>query len=125
MYVGAGTAPSGANQQPWTYVVVSDPKIKSEIRVIIEEEERINYEKRMGDKWLNDLEILKTSWEKPYLERAPYLVILFKHCYGIGSDGTRKTVYYNEIGASISAGILCTALQVGHHDEQLAIYLFI
>lgn len=63
-----GTSPSGAHTEPWTFVVVSDPKTKREIRHIIEAEEEINYKKRMGDKWVNDLKRLKTDWNKPYLE---------------------------------------------------------
>ena len=69
-----GTSPSGAHTEPWTFVVVSDPKTKREIRHIIEAEEEINYKKRMGDKWVNDLKRLRTDWNKPYLELGTPLI---------------------------------------------------
>ena len=101
----AGTAPSGAHTEPWTYVVITDPEIKSQVRHIIEMEEQINYEKRMGDQWTADLKPLKTTWEKPYLTEAPALVLLFKQVHGWTEDGLKKTHNYNEISCSISAGI--------------------
>jgi len=107
----AGTSPSGAHTEPWTFVVVADPDVKKEIRHIIEEEEEINYTKRMGDKWVGDLKKLRTNWMKPYLENAPYLIIVFKQAYGIGDDGKRITHYYNEISISIATGLLLAALQ--------------
>lgn len=110
----ASTGPSGAHTQPWTYVVISNAEIKSEIRHIIEDEEEINYRKRMGMKWITDLKNLRTSWswKKPYLEDAPYLIVVFKQSYGL-SNGQRKTLYYNEISTCISVGILLAAIQVG------------
>merc|ERR1719187_2312856 len=83
----AGTSPSGAHTEPWTYVVVSDPDIKADIRKIIEDEEEINYTQRMGEKWTTDLRPLGTTWVKPYLTTAPYLVLLFKQTYGILPNG--------------------------------------
>lgn len=107
----AGTSPSGAHTEPWTYVVVADPDMKHKIREIIEEEEEINYRQRMGEKWVNDLKRLRTNWVKEYLDTAPYLILIFKQVYGKLSDGKKKTHYYNEISVSISCGILLAALQ--------------
>jgi len=106
----AGTAPSGAHTEPWTYVVVADQEIKQNIRDIIEEEEEINYTQRMGDKWTTDLRPLKTDWVKPYLTTAPYLVLLFKQTHGVLPNGGKKVHYYNEISCSISAGLLLAAI---------------
>ncbi|XP_070705620.1 iodotyrosine deiodinase [Pempheris klunzingeri] len=107
----AGTAPSGAHTEPWTFIVVSDPETKHKIRQIVEEEEEVNYRQRMGDKWVNDLARLKTNWIKEYLDIAPYLLLIFKQTYGILPNGKKKTHYYNEISVSISCGILLAALQ--------------
>lgn len=107
----AGTAPSGAHTEPWTFVVVSDPETKHQIRLIVEEEEEVNYRQRMGDKWVHDLARLKTNWIKEYLDVAPYLILIFKQTYGILPNGKKKTHYYNEISVCISCGILLAALQ--------------
>ncbi|XP_015249991.1 PREDICTED: iodotyrosine deiodinase 1 [Cyprinodon variegatus] len=107
----AGTAPSGAHTEPWTFVVVSDPETKHQIRLIVEEEEEVNYRQRMGDKWVHDLAPLRTNWIKEYLDVAPYLILIFKQAYGILPNGKKKTHYYNEISVSISCGILLAALQ--------------
>ena len=108
----AGTAPSGAHTEPWTYVVVESQEIKEQVRDIIEKEEEINYSQRMGDKWTTDLRPLKTDWIKPYLTTAPYLVLLFKQTHGILPSGGKKVHYYNEISCSISAGLLLAAIQM-------------
>uniref|UniRef100_H2ZTZ5 iodotyrosine deiodinase n=1 Tax=Latimeria chalumnae TaxID=7897 RepID=H2ZTZ5_LATCH len=107
----AGTSPSGAHTEPWTYVVVKDAETKHKIREIIEEEERMNYMKRMGDKWVKDLKKIRTNWIKEYLDTAPYIILIFKQIYGILANGKKKTHYYNEISVSISCGILLAALQ--------------
>ncbi|XP_054618044.1 iodotyrosine deiodinase 1 [Dunckerocampus dactyliophorus] len=105
----AGTAPSGAHTEPWTFVVVSDVDTKHRIRLIVEEEEEMNYRQRMGDKWVKDLAKLRTNWIKEYLDVAPYLILIFKQTYGVLP--VKKTHYYNEISVSIACGILLAALQ--------------
>ncbi|XP_006882799.1 PREDICTED: iodotyrosine dehalogenase 1 [Elephantulus edwardii] len=107
----AGTAPSGAHTEPWTFVVVKDPNMKHKIREIIEEEEEINYKRRMGDRWVRDLKKLRTNWIKEYLDTAPVLILIFKQVYGLDANGRKKTHYYNEISVSISCGLLLAALQ--------------
>ncbi|KAG9347673.1 hypothetical protein JZ751_005246 [Albula glossodonta] len=107
----AGTSPSGAHTEPWTFVVVADAEMKHKIREIVEEEEEINYRQRMGDKWVGDLQRLRTNWIKEYLDIAPYLILIFKQTYGIHASGKKKTHYYNEISVSIACGILLAALQ--------------
>ena len=83
---------------------VTDKSVKADIRTIIEEEEEINYKKRMGDQWVKDLAKFRTTWVKPYLTEAPYIVLLFKQTYGLNEDGSKKTHYYNEISCSVAAG---------------------
>lgn len=106
----AGTAPSGAHTEPWTYVVVSDPEMKMKVRNIVEEEEQINYTKRMGTQWTTDLKPLKTNWVKEYLTTAPYLILVFKQMYSLKEDGTKRIHYYNEMSVSLACGILLTAI---------------
>ena len=106
----AGTSPSGAHSEPWTFVVVQDSKIKSQIRDIVEEEEYHNYDRRMGDKWVNDLKFIQTTHEKTYLEEAPYLIIVMKQQYHIGEDSVKYAHYYYEISTAIAAGILVAAI---------------
>eukprot|EP00062_Callorhinchus_milii_P009698 gi/632953782/ref/XP_007892611.1/ PREDICTED: iodotyrosine dehalogenase 1 [Callorhinchus milii] len=106
----AGTSPSGAHTEPWTFVVVQEPEMKRQVREIIEEEEEINYKKRMGQTWVQDIQKMRTNWTKEYLEIAPYLILIFKQVYGNLPSG-KKIHYYNEISVSISCGILLAALQ--------------
>nr|XP_028703057.1 iodotyrosine deiodinase 1 isoform X4 [Macaca mulatta] len=110
----AGTAPSGAHTEPWTFVVVKDPDVKHKIRKIIEEEEEINYMKRMGHRWVTDLKKLRTNWIKEYLDTAPILILIFKQVHGFAANGKKKVHYYNEISVSIACGILLAALQVNN-----------
>ncbi|KAM4816693.1 iodotyrosine deiodinase 1 [Urocitellus parryii] len=107
----AGTAPSGAHTEPWTFVVVKDPDTKHKIREIIEKEEEINYMKRMGQRWVTDLKKLRTNWVKEYLDTAPVLILIFKQVHGFTASGKKKVHYYNEISVSIACGILLAALQ--------------
>ena len=112
----AGSAPSGANQQPWTFVVVSDPELKRQIRAAAEEEERRSYESRMPDEWLLALEPLGTDWRKPHLEDAPYLIVVFEQAYGLRPSGTKEKHYYVKESVGIAVGFLLVAL----HEEGLA-----
>jgi iodotyrosine deiodinase len=107
----AGTAPSGAHQQPWTFVLVGDPQTKRRIRLAAEEEERTNYlNGRMPDDWKEEIARLGTSWQKPYLEDAPWIVVLFEQRYGLDDDGTRRKHYYVKESVGIAAGIFIAAL---------------
>jgi nitroreductase len=106
----AGTAPSGANQQPWHFVAVSDPTVKQRIRVAAEEEERQFYERRATDEWLAALEPLGTDWQKPFLETAPWLIAIFAQKWGRAADGRRVKHYYPTESVGIATGILITAL---------------
>lgn len=107
----AGTSPSGAHTEPWTFCVVSRSELKQQIREIIESEEELNYSQRMHRQWTTDLRPLKTNYIKPYLTDAPYLILIFKQTYGFNKFGKRKQHYYNEISVSIATGILLCALQ--------------
>lgn len=107
----AGTSPSGAHTEPWTFCVVSSAEVKQEIREIIEREELLNYAQRMHKQWTTDLSPLKTDYVKEYLTDAPYLILIFKQTYGLREDGRRKQHYYNEISTSIATGILLCAIQ--------------
>ena len=110
----AASAPSGANRQPWTFVVVSDPAIKRQIRLAAEEEERESYEHRMPDDWLAALAPLGTDWHKEFLEIAPVLIVVFRQDYGlgVGEDGTEHHVkhYYVMESVGIACGFLLAAL---------------
>ncbi|MDX1600020.1 MAG: nitroreductase family protein [Anaerolineales bacterium] len=106
----AGSAPSGANLQPWHFVVVRDPEVKSKIRADAEEEEKRFYEERAPQEWLDALEPLGTDWRKPFLEQAPYLIAVFVQPYGIQPDGSRMKHYYAVESVGISTGMLITAL---------------
>ncbi|XP_045608156.1 iodotyrosine deiodinase [Procambarus clarkii] len=106
----AGTAPSGAHTEPWTFVAVCDPDVKEQLRTIVEAEEEINYTKRMGNQWLKDLKGLRTGWVKEYLTTAPWLILVFKQAYGILPDGRKRNHYYHEISTAIAGGILLSAI---------------
>lgn len=106
----AGTAPSGAHQQPWTFVVVSDREVKREIRRAAEEEERRSYESRMPDEWLEALRPLGTDWRKPHIEDAPFLVVAFEQAYGVAADGTKVKHYYVRESVGIAVGLLLASL---------------
>ena len=108
----AGTAPSGANLQPWHFVVVSDPETKRRIREAAEREEREFYANRAPADWLEALAPLGTDEHKPFLETAPYLIAIFAQSYGIAAGGARTKHYYVQESVGIATGILVTAL---HH----------
>ena len=105
----ASSAPSGANKQPWHFVVVKDPVVKKEIRILAEKEEKAFYGHRASDEWLRDLEQFETNWSKPFLEHAPYLIAVFKKQYAIKGNKRKKNYYVNE-SVGIASGFLLTAL---------------
>lgn len=106
----AASAPSGANQQPWTFVVVRDPDVKHRIRLAAEKEEKENYSGRMPQEWLDALAPLQTDWRKEFLEVAPALIVVFKHDYGVRDDGTHVHHYYVNESVGIACGFLLAAL---------------
>jgi nitroreductase len=108
----AGTAPNGANMQPWRFVVVGDPAIKKKIREGAEEEEREFYHGRAPQEWLDALAPLGTDEHKPFLETAPYLIVIFAQSFGLLPDGRKVKHYYAQESVGIATGILITAL---HH----------
>lgn len=108
----ASTAPSGAHKQPWTFAVVSNPDLKKQIREAAEKEEYESYNSRMSEEWLDDLRPLQTDWHKPFLEIAPYLIIVFKKAYDLDEDGNKHTNYYVNESVGLAAGFLISAI---HH----------
>jgi len=107
----AGSAPSGANKQPWIFCIVRDPAIKARIREAAEAEEKHSYASRMPEAWLEDLAPLGTDWHKPFLEIAPALIIVFKVNY-ILRDGKKRNNYYVTESVGIATGFLLAALHV-------------
>ena len=105
----AGTAPSGANKQPWRFVVVTDPKLKHKIRPAAEKEEKESYEHRMSEEWLEDLEPLGTDWHKEFIDIAPALIIVFAVSYGKEGEKVRKNYYVKE-SVGIAIGFLLAAI---------------
>jgi nitroreductase len=114
----ASTAPSGAHKQPWTFCVVSNPDMKRKIRIAAEQEERESYENRMTDEWLKDLEPIGTDWRKPFLETAPYLIIVFKRNYEIENNNHKHQNYYAVESCGIACGFLLAAI---HHAGLVAL----
>ncbi len=111
----ASSAPSGANKQPWHFVIVKDPKVKIKIRDAAEEEEKKFYEHRAPEEWLKDLNQFGTNWEKSFIETAPYLVVVFKINYDLDGEKRTKNYYVNE-SVGIASGFLLAAL----HQSGLA-----
>ncbi len=106
----AGTAPSGANLQPWRFVVVKDSEIKRQIRIAAEQEEKKSYEHRMPERWLRLLAPLGTDWRKPFLEIAPYLIVVFQLNFFTNDEGEREPTYYAAESTGIAVGFLLAAL---------------
>ena len=106
----AGTAPSGANMQPWRFVIVKDGEIKRRIREAAEAEERESYEHRMPERWLRRLAPLGTDWRKPFLEIAPYLIVVFQINFIEEEAGEREPTYYANESVGIAVGLLLAAL---------------
>jgi iodotyrosine deiodinase len=114
--LAAGTAPSGANLQPWHFVVVTDPEIKKKIRIAAEEEEKEFYTNRAPKEWLEALAHLGTNEHKPFLETAPYLIAIFSKSLEILADGKKVKNYYAQESTGIACGMLITAI----HNAGLA-----
>ena len=112
----AGTAPSGANMQPWHFVLISDPAIKKQIRIAAEKEEKEFYKNRAPKEWLDVLAPLGTDDHKPYLETAPWLIAVFMQRFGKLPDGRKVKHYYGLESAGIATGLLITAI----HNAGLA-----
>lgn len=108
----ARSAPSGANKQPWHFVVVSDAEIKSKIRATAEEEERRFYNGRAPKEWLDALAPLGTDENKPYLETAPYLIVIFAQHYEVAADGRKLKNYYVTESVGIATGMLISAIHM-------------
>ena len=108
----AASAPSGANKQPWQFIVVKDPAMKSKIRQAAELEEKEFYRHRATKEWLEDLNQFGTDWHKPFLDIAPYLIVVFKQAYDIKDDGSQRKNYYVNESVGIASGFLLAAL---HH----------
>ena len=106
----ASTAPSGAHKQPWTFCAISNPLIKSQIRKEAEIEEKESYDSRMSDRWKKDLEPLGTNINKPFLETAPWLIIVFKKAYNLDENGNKQNNYYVNESVGIACGMLISAI---------------
>ncbi len=113
--LAASTAPSGAHKQPWTFCVVKNPAVKTQIRIAAEKEEKESYEKRMTDEWLKDLQPIGTDWHKPFLETAPYLIVVFRRSYELEDNNYKHQNYY----VTESCGIACGFLLAAIHDAGL------
>lgn len=106
----ASTAPSGAHKQPWTFCAISNPEIKSEIRKAAEKEEHENYTSRMSKDWLEDLKPFETNWEKPFLEIAPWLIVVCSKSFDFDEAGKKLTNYYVKESVGLACGMLLTAI---------------
>lgn len=108
----AATAPSGAHQQPWTFVLVKDPAVRGRIRAAAEQEEELSYDGRLGDEWLAALRPLGTDAVKTHLTDAPALIVVFQQRYWLGPDGTKHKHYYVDESVGIAVGMLLSALHL-------------
>lgn len=106
----ASTAPSGAHKQPWNFCVVHDAALKQQIRAAAEAEEKESYDNRMSEEWLKDLAPIGTDWQKPFLETAPYLIIVFSRSYEIEANGHKHQNYYVKESVGIACGFLLAAI---------------
>jgi nitroreductase len=116
--MAAATAPSGANKQPWTFCAVSDAATKKVIREAAEKEEYESYTSRMSEQWLQDLIPFGTDWQKPFLEIAPWLVIVFKKAYDLDEQQNKHKNYYVNESVGIATGLLLAAI---HHAGLVAL----
>jgi len=107
--MAGSTAPSGAHKQPWTICAISSPEVKKAIREAAEEEEYTNYNGRMSETWLEDLKQFRTNWQKPFLEIAPWLLIVFRRIYEV-ENGQKTNNYYVNESVGLATGMLLTAI---------------
>ncbi len=106
----ASSAPSGAHKQPWTFCVISNPELKKQIRIAAEKEEYESYNNRMSEEWLNDLKPIQTDWNKPFLEIAPWIIVVFKKAYDLDDQGNKHTNYYVNESVGLACGFLLNAI---------------
>ena len=106
----ASTAPSGAHRQPWHFVVVDEPDLKRQIRAAAEQEEQVSYSGRMPQEWLDALQPIGTDASKPFLEEAPFLVVLFAETHGVNDSGSKQKNYYVSESVGIAAGMFISAI---------------
>jgi iodotyrosine deiodinase len=106
----AATAPSGAHQQPWTFVAVADPRLKAQIREAAEREEHAFYHGKAPAEWLEALAPLGTDEHKTHLTDAPWVVVLFRQIHGVRADGSKRTFYYTQESCGIAAGLFIAAV---------------
>ncbi|MBD3639084.1 MAG: nitroreductase family protein [Crocinitomicaceae bacterium] len=106
----AGTAPSGANKQPWTFCIIRNSELKHKVRKLAEEEEEKNYEGRMSERWIKDLEPLGTDPIKEFIDVAPWVIIVLKRSYDFDENGEKTQNYYVNESVGIAAGLLITAI---------------
>lgn len=118
----SGTAPSGAHTEPWSFVIVQDLKTKAAIRDIVEEEEELNYKKRMSRQWVTDLKPFATNHIKQYLTDAPALILVFRQTHSVRDDGKKRMHYYSELSVAIAAGFILAAVQVTLNVHMFMIY---
>ncbi len=114
----ASTAPSGAHKQPWTFCLISNSALKSMLRELAEEEEKKSYGGRMSEEWLEDLAPLGTDWQKPFIDIAPWIVIVMKRAYEVQNDGTKRQNYYVSESVGLASGFLLAAV---HHAGLVAL----
>lgn len=114
----ASTAPSGAHKQPWTFCAISSPEVKTAIRKAAEEEEYKSYHGRMSDRWLQDLQPLGTDWKKPFLEVAPWLIVVCKQIFARDEEGQKQNHYYVNESVGLACGFLLAAI---HHAGLVAL----
>lgn len=108
--LAASTAPSGAHKQPWTFCAISNSELKNKIRTAAEAEEKETYEHRMGDRWKNDLAPMAVDMYKPFLEKAPWLIVACKRAFEFKADGSKHNNYYVNESVGIACGMLITAI---------------
>ncbi|MCG8384040.1 MAG: nitroreductase family protein [Cytophagales bacterium] len=114
----ASTAPSGAHKQPWTFCVISNKDLKKKIREAAEAEEYESYHGRMNEEWLEDLKQFQTDWHKPFIDIAPYVIVVFKRAYDLDKEGNKKNNYYVNESVGLAVGFLLAAI---HHAGLVAL----